>query len=87
MAYSIVIPSRNIDNLLACVKAVRIAGEAGRVIVLWDDGATIQDDGHFIQFNGRLIPAKITGAGDIPVSVADIEDVVEGNIYDHEGAD
>lgn len=34
-----------------------------------------------------LIPAKITGAGDIPVSVADIEDVVEGNIYDHEGAD
>jgi hypothetical protein len=35
----------------------------------------------------RLIPAKITGAGDIPVSVADIEDVVEGNIYDHEGAD
>jgi hypothetical protein len=28
-----------------------------------------------------------TGAGDIPVSVADIEDVVEGNIYDHEGAE
>ncbi len=44
-------------------------------------------DGCFIQFTGRLIPAKITGAGDIPVSVADIEDVVEGNIYDHEGAD
>ena len=43
MAYSILIPSRNIDNLLACVKAVRIAGEAGRVIVLWDDGAMIQD--------------------------------------------
>jgi hypothetical protein len=42
---------------------------------------------YFIQFTGRLIPAKITGAGDIPVSVADIEDVVEGNIYDHEGAD
>jgi hypothetical protein len=39
------------------------------------------------KFTGRLIPAKITGAGDIPVSVADIEDVVEGNIYDHEGAD
>jgi GT2 family glycosyltransferase len=43
MAYSIVIPSRNIDNLLACVKAVRIAGEAGRVVVLWDDDAMIQD--------------------------------------------
>jgi GT2 family glycosyltransferase len=42
-AYSVIIPSKNIDNLLACVKAVRIAGEAGRVIVLWDDGATIQD--------------------------------------------
>ena len=42
---------------------------------------------YFIQFTGRLITAKITGAGDIPVSVADIEDVVEGNIYDHEGAD
>ena len=38
MAYTILIPSRNIDNLLACIKAVRAAGETGRVIVLWDDG-------------------------------------------------
>jgi len=36
MSYSIVIPSRNIDNLTACVKALRAAGETGRVIVVWD---------------------------------------------------
>lgn len=45
------------------------------------------DDGSFIQFTARLIPAKITDAGEIPVSVADVEDVLIGNIYDHEGAD
>jgi GT2 family glycosyltransferase len=38
MAYTILIPSRNIDNLMACVGALRAAGETGRVIVLWDDG-------------------------------------------------
>jgi hypothetical protein len=40
-----------------------------------------------MQFTARLILAKITDAGEIPVSVADVEDVLMGNIYDHEGAD
>ena len=35
MAYSIVIPSRNIANLTACVGALRAAGETGRV--MWVD--------------------------------------------------
>jgi GT2 family glycosyltransferase len=38
MAYSVIIPSRNIDNLLACVGALRAAGETARVIVVWDHG-------------------------------------------------
>ncbi len=37
MAYSIIIPSRNIDNLRACVGAIRACGEASRIIVV-DDG-------------------------------------------------
>ena len=36
MSYSIIIPSRNIDNLTACVKALRAAGETARVIVIDD---------------------------------------------------
>jgi hypothetical protein len=58
-----------------------------RVARIPHTGVRMRGTVYFIQFTGRLIPAKITGAGDIPVSVADIEDVVEGNIYDHEGAD
>jgi GT2 family glycosyltransferase len=37
-AYSVIIPSKNIDNLLACVGALRAAGETARVIVVWDHG-------------------------------------------------
>lgn len=44
MAYSIIIPSKNIDNLRACVGALRAAGETGRVIVL-DDGLPLCWDG------------------------------------------
>ena len=39
MSFSIIIPSRNIDNLLACVCAIRTSGETARVIVVWDDSA------------------------------------------------
>jgi GT2 family glycosyltransferase len=35
--FSIIIPSRNIENLTACVAAIRKAGETARVIVVWDD--------------------------------------------------
>jgi hypothetical protein len=43
----------------------------------------------FLHWNPHSLDFKTVDfkAGDIPVSVADIEDVVEGNIYDHEGAD
>jgi GT2 family glycosyltransferase len=44
MAYTILIPSRNIDNLLTCVEAVRAAGETGRVIVVWDDIVELPED-------------------------------------------
>jgi GT2 family glycosyltransferase len=49
MSYSIVICSRNIDNLRQCVSALRAAGETGRVIVVWDFGG----EGYGI----RAIPA------------------------------
>ena len=35
-AYSVVIPSRNIENLTACVSQLRAMGETARVIVVWD---------------------------------------------------
>lgn len=38
MSYSIVIPSKNIHNLTACVQRLREKGERGRVIVVWDGG-------------------------------------------------
>src|ERR1039458_2855852 len=43
MSFSIVIPSRNIANLTACVAAIRKSGETARVIVVndgihWDTG-------------------------------------------------
>jgi len=37
MSYSVVIPSKNIGNLTACVSALRACGETCRVIVV-DDG-------------------------------------------------
>jgi len=36
MSYSVVIPSRNVGNLAACVGALRAAGETCRVIAIWD---------------------------------------------------
>ncbi len=36
MSYSVVIPSRNVGNLTACVGALRAAGETCRVIAIWD---------------------------------------------------
>ena len=37
MSYSIVIPSKRVDNLVVCVQALRVAGETSRVLVV-DDG-------------------------------------------------
>lgn len=34
--YSVIIPSNNLSNLKACVKALRDAGETCRVFVVWD---------------------------------------------------
>ncbi len=36
MSFSVIIPSRNVDNLRACVDAIRASGETARVIVVWD---------------------------------------------------
>jgi GT2 family glycosyltransferase len=36
MSYSVIIPSRNIANLTACVRQIRAMGETCRVIVVWD---------------------------------------------------
>ena len=37
MSYSIVIPSKRVDNLVVCVQALRVGGETSRVLVV-DDG-------------------------------------------------
>lgn len=36
MSFSIIIPSRNVENLTACVRAIRAAGEGAQIIVVWD---------------------------------------------------
>jgi GT2 family glycosyltransferase len=44
MSYSVIIPSRNIANLSACVRQIRAMGETCRVIVVWDgDNRSIND--------------------------------------------
>lgn len=42
MSFTIVIPTRNLDNLEQCVAAIRFAGETARIIVVWD-GEVIPD--------------------------------------------
>lgn len=41
--FSVVIPSRNIDNLLACVKAIRAAAEVCEIIAVWDESVVLAD--------------------------------------------
>ena len=36
MSFSIIIPSRNVDNLTVCISAIRATGETCRIIVVWD---------------------------------------------------
>lgn len=43
LSYSIVILSRNIDNLTKCVAALRWAGDMARVIVVWDEICSHED--------------------------------------------
>lgn len=45
MSFSIIIPSRNISNLTACIKALRDAGETSRVIVVNDGIEWPMDEG------------------------------------------
>jgi GT2 family glycosyltransferase len=49
LSFSIIIPSRNIDNLIPCVAAIRAAGETARIIVAWDGDSTdwARDDNRF----------------------------------------
>jgi hypothetical protein len=46
--FSIVVPSRNIANLTACVKALRDAGETATVVAVWDgtalEAATVETE-------------------------------------------
>ncbi len=36
MSFSIILPSRNTDNLRQCIAAIRACGETARIIVVWD---------------------------------------------------
>jgi GT2 family glycosyltransferase len=55
LSFSIVIPSKNVDNLKACIGAIRSAGEMARIIVVWDgpDQGPFIDWGTFPSEHGR----------------------------------
>lgn len=44
VSFSIVICSRNVTNLTACVQRLREKGEAARVIVVWDNQSGFRDE-------------------------------------------
>ena len=56
MSYSVVIPSRNIANLTACVGTLREMGETARVIVVSDGVRGTMDDG--IRFAEKYAPLE-----------------------------
>ena len=78
--YSVIIPSRNIGNLTACVSAIRAAGETCRVIVVWDgynlDGEKfrqLQGDVRSVRGDGPFIFARNVNIG---IRAAGTDDVV-----------
>lgn len=54
-ALSIIIPSKTLSNLEACVSAIRAAGETSRIIVI-DDGIEWRDLPERIEFENRFDP-------------------------------
>ena len=57
-SYSIIVPSRNIDNLARCVGQLREMGETERVIVIWDGDETNR---HFPFLSQRQTDAVLLG--------------------------
>lgn len=86
MSYSIVIPSRNGENLRACLTALRAAGEKGRVIVV-DDGvewngtttswtSQYDDDGRASFVTAGISPFVFSRNCNIGIKAAGRDDVV-----------
>ena len=82
MSFSIIIPSRNIENLLRCVAAIRSAGELARVIVIWDgdetpsiDWSTFPDHGSGCYFHWGPTPFCFARNCNIGIRAAGADDV------------
>ena len=82
MSYSIVIPSRNLPNLEACIQRLREQNEMGRVIVVWD-GDSIPDISTFKMWregSGEIIlgvkPFCFARNANIGINAAGRDDVV-----------
>src|ERR1039458_2770349 len=83
MAYSIIIPSRNVQNLRACVAAIRQAGETARVIVVWDSTPVsyqglVPAMNHYPPWEGCLGEAPFCFARNINLGIraAGVDDVI-----------
>jgi Glycosyl transferase family 2 len=81
VSYSIVIPSKNADNLKACLKALRDAGETARVIVVddgvdWDKGPVIPEIGIGVRIAKGVNPFVFSRNCNIGILAAGDDDVV-----------
>lgn len=86
MAYSVIVPSRNIGNLTACVGAIREASEDCRIIVVdddvnwndWECFGLIRDDlaAKNIEVHAGMDPFIFARNANIGISSAGTDDVV-----------
>lgn len=47
----------------------------------------VEPHGDFVKFLGDPLPGRLSPDGELPVSVAGIEILERGNVYDRQGAD
>lgn len=47
----------------------------------------VEAHGDFVKFLGDPLPGRLSPDGELPVSVADIEILERGNVYDRQGSD
>lgn len=72
--YSVIIPSKNIDNLTACVSAIRAMGETCRIIVVWDGPLSdLMDDENWTMGEKPFIFSRNVNIG---IRAAGTDDVV-----------
>ena len=58
MSFSVIIPSRNPENLRACVAAIRAADQPERIIVVWDG----EGNARSVHCGSQALPAVVSGS-------------------------